>query len=116
MLGTGHPLADRQQCGELVAGPGRIPRLPGPGGEVGAGPQGARVCANSTSGYAHRTPRAQAAFTDENGSMWKIVSYVGNSGNFAAARDLQQRVLDASVRTHGPEHPHTLTARANLAR
>src|SRR5262245_41417890 len=27
--GAGHPLADGQQGGELVAGPGRIPRLPG---------------------------------------------------------------------------------------
>jgi hypothetical protein len=38
-----HPLADGQQCGELVAGPGRIPRLPGPAGEIVAGGQGVRV-------------------------------------------------------------------------
>ena len=39
MLGAGDPLADRQQRGELVPGPGRIPRLPGPAGQVGAGGQ-----------------------------------------------------------------------------
>ena len=33
----------RQQRGELVPGPGRVPRLPGPVGEVGASAQGARV-------------------------------------------------------------------------
>src|ERR1700683_5437445 len=36
-------LADGQQRGELVAGPGRIPRLPGEVGESGAGGQGVRV-------------------------------------------------------------------------
>ena len=43
MLGTLDPLADGQQGGELVAGPGRIPRLPGPAGELVAGGQGVRV-------------------------------------------------------------------------
>ena len=43
MLGAQDPFADGQQGGELVAGPGRIPRLPGPGGEVAAGRQGVRV-------------------------------------------------------------------------
>ena len=40
VLGAQDPLIDGQQRGELVAGPGRIPRLPGPGGEVAAGGQG----------------------------------------------------------------------------
>ena len=40
MLGAGDPLADRQQRGELVPGPGRISRLPGPAGEVGADGEG----------------------------------------------------------------------------
>ena len=43
VLGAQDPLADRQQDGTLVAGPGRIARLPGPAGEVVAGGQGARV-------------------------------------------------------------------------
>ena len=43
VLGAQDPLADGQQGGVLVAGPGRIPRLPGPVGEVGAGGQGVGV-------------------------------------------------------------------------
>ncbi|HEV3295083.1 MAG TPA: tetratricopeptide repeat protein, partial [Streptosporangiaceae bacterium] len=66
--------------------------------------------------YASLLPHAQAAFTDDSSSMWRIASYLGNSGNYPAAKDLQQRVLDAQVRTSGLEHPDTLTARSNLAR
>ena len=33
----------RQQCGELVAGPRRVPGLPDPVGEIGAGGQGILV-------------------------------------------------------------------------
>ena len=40
MLGAHDPLADGQQGGELVAGPGRVPRLPGPAGEFVTGGQG----------------------------------------------------------------------------
>ena len=40
----------------------------------------------------------------------------GTSGSYAAARDLQRRVADARERILGPEHPDTLTARADLAR
>ena len=43
MLGAEDPLEDGQQLGELVPGRGRVPRLPGPAGEVGAGGQGVRV-------------------------------------------------------------------------
>ena len=37
VLGAEDPLEDGQQRGELVAGRGRIPRLPGPAGEVARG-------------------------------------------------------------------------------
>jgi len=37
VLGAGHPLADGQQCGGLVAGTRRIPRLPACGGSRGRG-------------------------------------------------------------------------------
>jgi hypothetical protein len=40
---TQDPLADGQQGGELVADPGRIPRLPGQDGEAVVGGQGAGV-------------------------------------------------------------------------
>ena len=43
VLGALDPLEDGQQGGELVAGPGRVPRLPGPVGEIVAGGQGVRV-------------------------------------------------------------------------
>ena len=43
MLGAQDPLADGQQGGQVVAGSGRIPRLPGPAGQVGASGQGVRV-------------------------------------------------------------------------
>jgi hypothetical protein len=65
--------------------------------------------------FAWLVPHAQAALADDSGSMWKIVSYLGNSGNAPAARDLQQRVLQTRMLVSRPEHPDTLTARANLA-
>ena len=43
MLGALDPFAGGQQGSVLVAGPGRIPRLPGPAGEFVAGDQGAGV-------------------------------------------------------------------------
>ena len=47
--------------------------------------------------------------------MERIASYLGNSGSYAAARDLQRRVLDAREQMLGTEHPDNLTARRNLA-
>ena len=61
-------------------------------------------------------PHAQAALADDSDGMARIASYLGSSGSYAAARDLQRRVLDARERVLGPEHPDTLAARANLAR
>ncbi len=43
MLGALDPLAYGQQGGELIPGPGRIPRLPGPESELVAGGQGVGV-------------------------------------------------------------------------
>jgi tetratricopeptide (TPR) repeat protein len=60
-------------------------------------------------------PHAQAALSDDSAGMARIADYLGWSGSYAAARDLQRRVLDAQERNLGPEHPHTLTARVNLA-
>ena len=70
---------------------------------------------DSWAAFAALLPHAQAAFGEDSGSTWKIVSYLGYSGNYPAARDLQQRVLQAQERMSGPEHPDTLSARANLA-
>ena len=65
--------------------------------------------------FAALLPHAQAALAAGTEGMQRIASYVGFSGNFAAARDLQRRVVDARERVLGPEHPDTLDARANLA-
>jgi len=61
-------------------------------------------------------PHAQAALADDSDGMARMARYLGSSGSYAAARDLQRRILDARERVLGPEHPDTLTARANLAR
>ena len=60
-------------------------------------------------------PHAQLALADDSDGMARIATYLGSSGNFAAARDLQRRVLDARERALGPEHPHALAARHGLA-
>ena len=61
-------------------------------------------------------PHAQAALTDDSAGMARIANYLGSSGSYAAARDLQRRVLDAQERVLGPEHPRTLITRHDLAR
>ena len=60
-------------------------------------------------------PHARAALADDSNGMARIASYLGSSGSYAAARDLQRRILDARERILGPEHRDTLTARADLA-
>ena len=65
--------------------------------------------------FASLLPHAQAVLTDGSDGMAQLANYLGDSGSYGAAIELQQRVLDARERVHGPEHPDTLTARANLA-
>jgi Tetratricopeptide repeat len=60
-------------------------------------------------------PHAETALTDDSVGMTRIANYLGSSGSFAIARDLQQRVLDSRERVFGPEHPNTLAARYDLA-
>jgi hypothetical protein len=61
-------------------------------------------------------PHVQAASADNSSGLWRAASYLGYSGSYAAARDLQQRVVDIQVRVSGPDDPDTLLARGNLAR
>ena len=61
-------------------------------------------------------PHAQAALADDSDGMARIANYLGSSGSYAAARDLQQKVLDARQSILGPDHPDTLNTRADLAR
>jgi hypothetical protein len=61
-------------------------------------------------------PHAQAALPYDSAGMARLARYLGNRGGYAAALDLQQRVLTARERVLGAEHRATLAARANLAR
>jgi hypothetical protein len=65
--------------------------------------------------FAEIRPHAQAAFPLGSPAMSCIADYLGLSGNYAAARLLQQQIAEASTRSLGAEHPDTLSARANLA-
>ena len=60
-------------------------------------------------------PHTQAALGDDSDGMAWMASYLGSSGSYAAARDLQWRVLGARERVLGPEHPRTLAARHEVA-
>ncbi len=59
-------------------------------------------------------PHAQTALADHSSGTARIADYLGWSGGYAAARDLQRRVLDARERVLCPEHPDTLTSRHQL--
>ena len=61
-------------------------------------------------------PHAQAALADDSDGMARIANYLGRSGSYTAARDLQRKGVEARERVLGPEHPDTLRARSNLAR
>jgi hypothetical protein len=65
--------------------------------------------------FAALLPHAQVALAMDSIGMSRIASYLGYSGSYVAAHDLYQRVLQARVGGLGPEHPETLTTRANLA-
>ena len=65
--------------------------------------------------YAALLPHAQAALADNSDGMARMADYVGRSGSYTAARDLHRRVVEARERILGPEHPHLLAARSDLA-
>jgi hypothetical protein len=60
-------------------------------------------------------PHAQAALADDSIGMARMANYLGFSGSYAAARDLQRKVVKARERRLGPEHSQTLDARGDLA-
>ncbi len=68
--------------------------------------------------YAVLLPHARAVLDLTSGGMSRIAQSLGHSGSYLAARDLFQLIADAhrDDDAYGPEHPDTLTARANLAR
>ena len=57
-------------------------------------------------------PHARVALADDSDGVARIANYLGESGSYAAARDLERKIADAVERVLGAEHPDTLTARA----
>jgi len=68
------------------------------------------------SDFAALLPHALAALSADNDGLESIARYLGFSGSYVPARDLQQRIAEARESVHGPQHPDSLHARANLAR
>jgi hypothetical protein len=65
--------------------------------------------------FAALLPHAWAALPPSKRGMGKIAGYLGATGNYAAARDLEQQILEARKTVLGAEHRDTLIARASLA-
>jgi hypothetical protein len=61
-------------------------------------------------------PHALAVLAEESDAMGRAADYLGVSGIYPSARDLQQRIARARERILGPGHPDTLTAHEHLAR
>jgi hypothetical protein len=61
-------------------------------------------------------PHARAVLPGGSSGMARIVNYIGASGSYATARDLQREIVSARQTSLGPEHPQTLGARGDLAR
>ena len=63
-------------------------------------------------------PHAQAVLDMTSSGMRRIAQYLGYSGGYSAAREMFRQIAQAHERVadFGPEHPGTLTTRANLAR
>ena len=68
--------------------------------------------------YAVLLPHARAVLDLTSDGTSRIARYLGNSGSYAAARDLFALIADAlgDSRDYGPEHPDTLGARSDHAR
>ena len=66
--------------------------------------------------YAMLLTHAQVALRDDSDGMARLATYLGSSGSYAAARDLQRKILNARERDLGPQHPDTLAARHELGR
>jgi hypothetical protein len=65
--------------------------------------------------FAALLPHVQATHADDSQATARIAAFLGDSGNYRAARDLQQRITEATERVLGAEHRGTLTARHRLA-
>jgi hypothetical protein len=65
--------------------------------------------------YSALLPHARAALTYASDGLAKVAIYLGQSGNYAAARQLQQHIVADREQVLGAEHPETLEARGRLA-
>ena len=66
--------------------------------------------------FAMLLPHAQAVLPDSSRGMVRIVRYLGESGNYRAARDLQNRVAAARWPVLGKDHRISLADQHRLAR
>ena len=66
--------------------------------------------------FAALLPHARAVLDLTSGGLWRIAQYLGESGSYAAARDLWQLIADGHMESdaYGPEHRDTLVARSYL--
>ena len=60
-------------------------------------------------------PHAQSVLADDSAGMESIAHYLYYTSQYAAARDLQQRIVDARQLVLGPDHENTLASREWLA-
>ena len=65
--------------------------------------------------YANLLPHTQAALPLSSYALYRVASYLGHSGGYAAARELFRQILAADQQELGAEHTITLTTRAHLA-
>lgn len=65
--------------------------------------------------YARLLPHARTALPADSPAMEKVIDYLGASGDYTTAKELQHHRYLTLRDTLGPEHPETLAARANLA-
>jgi hypothetical protein len=65
--------------------------------------------------YAALLPHAQAVLPVNSEPITRIAIYLGHSGSYAAARSLQQQIVDVTEQDRGAEHPQSLAARGSLA-
>jgi hypothetical protein len=65
--------------------------------------------------FAVLLPHAQVALTADHNGMMRVASYLGESGNSMAARELWRGILEERTRALGPKHPQTLATCSDLA-
>jgi len=65
--------------------------------------------------YARLAPHARVALSPGSPAMARVIDYLGASGDYASAKELQHQRYLALSSALGPEHPDTLTARHELA-